>query len=79
MPTFRFLGNAVSGSKSLNDDKIAEFMRANTFNTIMGHVKFGADGEWATSRMLQVQYHGLTKEFGSRNLSRHGDANRADA
>ena len=25
---------AVSGSKSLSDDKIAEFMRANTFNTI---------------------------------------------
>jgi branched-chain amino acid transport system substrate-binding protein len=60
----QILGNAVSGSKSLNDDKIAEFMRANTFNTIMGHVKFGADGEWATSRMLQVQYHGLTKESG---------------
>jgi len=30
----------------------------------MGHVKFGADGEWATSRMLQVQYHSLTKESG---------------
>jgi branched-chain amino acid transport system substrate-binding protein len=56
------LGEAVSGSSSLADNKIAEFIRANTFNTIMGQVKFGADGEWATSRMLQVQYHSLTKE-----------------
>jgi branched-chain amino acid transport system substrate-binding protein len=25
----------------------------------MGDVKFGKDGEWATSRMLQVQYHDI--------------------
>jgi branched-chain amino acid transport system substrate-binding protein len=56
------LGDAVSGANSLDDNRIAEFTRANTFKTIMGHVKFGADGEWATSRMLQVQYHSLTKE-----------------
>ena len=25
----------------------------------MGDVKFGPDGEWAKSRMMQVQYHDI--------------------
>ena len=25
----------------------------------MGDIKFGKGGEWAESRMLQVQYHGI--------------------
>jgi branched-chain amino acid transport system substrate-binding protein len=53
------LGNAVNATKSLNDDKIAEYLRSNPVKTIMGEIKFGAKGEWATSRMLQVQYHDI--------------------
>jgi branched-chain amino acid transport system substrate-binding protein len=53
------LGNAVNATKSLNDDKIAEWLRSNPVKTIMGDIKFGAKGEWATSRMLQVQYHDI--------------------
>ena len=53
------LANAVTATKSLNDDKIAEYLRNNTIKTIMGDIKFGAKGEWAQSRMLQVQYHGI--------------------
>ena len=29
------------------------------FETIMGPIKFGAKGEWAEGRMLQVQYHDI--------------------
>ncbi|HVG50258.1 MAG TPA: amino acid ABC transporter substrate-binding protein [Xanthobacteraceae bacterium] len=58
------LGDAITGAKTLNDDKVADYLRGNTFKTIMGDVKFGAGGEWATSRMLQVQYHGLKKDSG---------------
>jgi len=53
------LANAVTATKSLNDDKIADYLRNNTIKTIMGDIKFGAKGEWAQSRMLQVQYHGI--------------------
>ncbi|MGZ3410491.1 MAG: amino acid ABC transporter substrate-binding protein [Xanthobacteraceae bacterium] len=53
------LGNAIEGSKSVNDDKIADYLRTNTIKTIMGDIKFGKDGEWASSRMLQVQYHDI--------------------
>jgi branched-chain amino acid transport system substrate-binding protein len=53
------LGKAVEGAKSLNDDKIAEYLRNNTINTIMGPVKFGKNGEWTESGMMQVQYKGI--------------------
>ena len=53
------LSNAVTATKSLNDDKIADYLRNNTIKTIMGDIKFGKGGEWAESRMLQVQYHGI--------------------
>lgn len=57
---FQVLGNAIAGAKSINDDKIAEYLRANEFKTIMADVKFGKSGEWTKSSMMQVQYHGLT-------------------
>jgi len=53
------LAAGVNGSKSINDDKIAEWLRANPAKTIMGDIKFGAKGEWAASKMLQVQYHDI--------------------
>ena len=53
------LGNAITGAKSLNDDQIANYLRSNPVKTIMGDIKFGKGGEWAESRMLQVQYHGI--------------------
>ena len=53
------LGDAIKGAKSLDDNKIADYIRKNTFKTVMGDIKFGKNGEWAKARMLQVQYHGL--------------------
>ena len=54
------LEQAVKGAKSINDDKLAAYMRKATFKTVMGPIKFGKKGEWAESRMLTVQYHGIT-------------------
>ena len=34
-------------------------LRNNTINTIMGPVKFGKNGEWADSGMMQVQYKNI--------------------
>jgi branched-chain amino acid transport system substrate-binding protein len=53
------LADAIQATKSLNDDKLAEYLGKTTFKTIMGDVKFGKGGEWDKSRMLQVQYHDI--------------------
>jgi len=53
------LDDAIEATKSLNDTKLADYMRKATFHTVVGNVKFAADGEWATSRVLQVQFHGI--------------------
>src|SRR5580692_11275765 len=55
------LGQAVEGAKSINDDKLADYLHNNEFKTIMGDFRFGKDGEWTKSAMLTVQYHGGTE------------------
>jgi branched-chain amino acid transport system substrate-binding protein len=56
----QILGDAIKGAKSIDDDKLAAYLKAHTFETVMGPIKFGKNGEWAQGRMLQVQYHGIT-------------------
>jgi branched-chain amino acid transport system substrate-binding protein len=56
---FEVLGQAIAGTKSLDDDKLADYVRKTTFKTVVGDVKFGPKGEWAQSRVLQVQYQGI--------------------
>ena len=54
------LGQAIAGAKSLDDNKIADYMHKATFQTVMGPVKYGKNGEWEKDRMVTVQYHGIT-------------------
>jgi branched-chain amino acid transport system substrate-binding protein len=60
------LADAIKATNSINDDKIADYLRSHTMKTIMGDINFGkgAKGEWAKSRMLQVQYHGIKQGAG---------------
>ncbi|HET7192765.1 MAG TPA: amino acid ABC transporter substrate-binding protein [Pseudolabrys sp.] len=60
------LADAINATKSINDDKIADYLRSHTVKTIMGDITFGkgAKGEWAKSRMLQVQYHDIKQGAG---------------
>jgi len=53
------LGEAVEATKSLEDSKLADYIRANTFKTVLGDVKFGSNGEWAEPRVVQVQFHDI--------------------
>jgi len=53
------LGQAVETTKSLDDAKLGDYLRANTFKTVVGDVKFGDKGEWAQSRVLQVQFQNV--------------------
>ena len=53
------LGQAIEGTKSVDQQKVIEYIRAKEHDTIVGKVKFGANGEWAESRVLQVQFQGI--------------------
>ncbi len=50
------LGDAVTAVGSLDQKKIAAYIHKTTFTTVVGPVKFGANGEWAKTRTLQVQF-----------------------
>jgi len=50
----------IKGSKSLDDNKIADFLKKSTIKTVMGPIKFGNKGEWAEDRMMTVQYHDVS-------------------
>jgi branched-chain amino acid transport system substrate-binding protein len=55
------LQQAVEATKSLSDDKIADYLRTHAVSTIMNpEIKFGKDGEWVKSGVMQVQYHDIT-------------------
>jgi len=56
----QILGEAISRVGSLDQAKIAADIHAHTFRTIVGDVKFAANGEWEKSRILFVQYQGVT-------------------
>ena len=53
------LQQAVTATQSLDDARLGDYIRANTFKTVVGDVKFGSDGELAQSRVLQVQFRNV--------------------
>jgi branched-chain amino acid transport system substrate-binding protein len=53
------VGEAVEGSKSLDQDKIADYIRTHTFKTVVGDVAFGEKGEWKKSRVLTIQFQNI--------------------
>jgi branched-chain amino acid transport system substrate-binding protein len=53
------LGDAVTATKGLDQAKLASYIHATTFHTIVGDVKFAENGEWEKSRVLFVQYQGI--------------------
>lgn len=52
----QILGAAVEATKSTEGDKLGPYIHATNFKTIVGDVKFGESGEWATPRMLAAQF-----------------------
>jgi len=54
------LQQAIEGTKSLDDEKLADYLRKNTFKSAVGDIKFGPNGEWVEPRVLEVQYQGIT-------------------
>lgn len=53
------LAKAVEETKSTDHDKLAAYIRSNTFKTLVGDIAFGKDGEWAKSRQLFTQFQNV--------------------
>jgi branched-chain amino acid transport system substrate-binding protein len=54
------LAKAVTETKSLDDEKIAEYLRSNPVDTVIGPISFGPDGEWTKPRIICIQFRGIT-------------------
>jgi branched-chain amino acid transport system substrate-binding protein len=50
---------AIEGTKSIEDKKLADLIRSNSFKTVLGDIRFGGNGEWEQARLLQVQFHDI--------------------
>jgi len=63
-PPFAYAGmqvleQAIKATGSLDDGKLAEYIHKSAFNTIVGGIRFDAKGEWATPRLLLVQFQNV--------------------
>ena len=52
----QILGEAMQATKSLDQNKLADYIRDHTIKTVVGDLKFGKGGEWAEPRVLQIQF-----------------------
>jgi len=53
------LGQAITATKSINDDVLAKYMHEATFQTVVGEIKFGPLGEWTQERTLAAQFQNI--------------------
>jgi len=53
------LGDAIESIKTVDQDKLAEYIHTHPFKTIVGDASFGKDGEWSKARILMVQFQGI--------------------
>jgi branched-chain amino acid transport system substrate-binding protein len=51
------VGDAVKGAGTLDQDKLAAYIHAHPFHTILGDISFGADGDWTEAKIVFEQFH----------------------
>jgi branched-chain amino acid transport system substrate-binding protein len=54
------VAQAVVATGGVDDASLSAYARSATFGTVMGAIRFGAKGEWAEPRVLQVQFQGIS-------------------
>jgi len=64
LPPFNYaigqmLEQAITATKSLDQKKLANYLRTHEMKTIVGPIRFGKDGEWATPRVIMIQFRGI--------------------
>ncbi len=55
----QMLAQAVTATKSLEHKVLADYLRKNEMQTIVGPIRYGPDGEWANPRVVQAQFRGI--------------------
>ena len=53
------LADAIEATKTLDQTKLADYIRSHPFSTIVGDISFGKDGEWSKPRVLEVQWQNI--------------------
>jgi branched-chain amino acid transport system substrate-binding protein len=53
------LAQAVTETKSLDHDKLAAYLHNHTFQTVVGEIGFGKDGEWSKTRQFLTQFQNV--------------------
>jgi len=53
------LAQAVTETKSLDNDKLAAYLHSHTFQTVVGEIGFGKDGEWSKTRQFLTQFQNV--------------------
>ena len=66
------LEQAITATKSLDHKRLAEFLRKNEMQTVVGTIRYGADGERASERLVHVQFRNVT----DKNLDQFKQPNR---
>jgi branched-chain amino acid transport system substrate-binding protein len=55
----QLLGQAVEATQTLDQDKLAAYMHAHTFTTVVGDIAFGPEGEWTKPRTIVSQFQNV--------------------
>jgi len=63
------LAQAVEGTKGLDHKKLADYIHANTFRTVVGDIAYSKDGTWAQPRTLFTQF----RDVAAGNLDQFGN------
>jgi len=49
----------VTKTGGLDQQKLISYIHSNTFQTVVGDITFGPDGEWVEPRMFAVQFRNI--------------------
>jgi branched-chain amino acid transport system substrate-binding protein len=58
----QILAQAVEATKSLDHDKLAQYIHMHSFSTVVGEIAFGKDGEWAQPRTVYTQFQNVAPD-----------------
>jgi branched-chain amino acid transport system substrate-binding protein len=68
----QILGDAVNAVGKIDHAAIAKYIHATEFNTVVGKVKFGKNGEWAKGRTLTVQWQNIKNKNDLQQFTKSG-------
>jgi branched-chain amino acid transport system substrate-binding protein len=54
------LAQAVEVTGSLDQDKLADYIHRHSFDTVIGKIAFGKDGEWSDPRVVWTQFQDVS-------------------